>query len=132
MAASRSRPKKADPLETLLLEAVRSALQRAQERFDALDPRSAEPLRRSPARRPQLTALVGYSGGLDSTALLHVMARLAAQRGSGLHEIVAVHVHHGISRHADDWLAHCEREAAALGLRFIGRRVTVKRAGRGL
>lgn len=132
MAASRSRPKKADPLETLLLEAVASALQRAQERLEAFDPRSDEPLRRRPARRPQLTAVVGFSGGRDSTALLHVMARLAAQRGSGLHEVFAVHVHHGISRHADDWLVHCEREAAALGVRFIGRHVTVKRSGRGL
>ena len=132
MAASRTRPKKADPLETLLLEAVGSALQRAQERLDALDPRGEEPLRRKPARRPPLTAVIGYSGGRDSTALLHVMTRLAAQRGSGLHEVVAVHIHHGISRNADEWLFHCEREAAALGLRFIGRRVSVKRAGRGL
>ncbi len=132
MAASRARPRKPDPLEALLLEAVGSALQRAQQRIEALDPRSEEPLRRRPARRPPLTAVVGYSGGRDSTVLLHVMARLAAQRGSGLHEVVAVHVHHGISRHADDWLFHCEREAAALGVRFVGRRVSVKRAGRGL
>jgi PP-loop family len=130
MAASRTRPKKADPLESLLLEAVGSALQRAQERLDALDPRGEEPLRRKPARRPPLYPMTAYSGGRDSTALLHVMARLAAQRGSGLHEVVAVHIHHGISRYADEWLFHCEREAAALGLRFIGRRVTVKRAAR--
>ena len=114
------------------MKAAGAALQRARERLDALDRSSDEPLRRRPARRPPMTAVVGYSGGRDSTALLHVMARLAAQRGSGLHEVVAVHVHHGISRHADDWLAHCEREAAALGLRFVGRRVTVKRSGRGL
>jgi tRNA(Ile)-lysidine synthase len=132
MAASRARPRKPDPLEALLLEAVGSALQRAQQRFEALDPRSEEPLRRRPARRPPLKAVVGYSGGRDSTALLHVMTRFASQRASGLHEVVAVHVHHGISRDADEWLFHCEREAAALGVRFIGRRVSVKRAGRGL
>ena len=28
--------------------------------------------------------------------------------------IVAVHVHHGLSTLADDWVAHCEREVAAL------------------
>jgi tRNA(Ile)-lysidine synthase len=107
-------------------------MQRAQEQFDAIDEQGDEPLRRRVSRRPALTAVVGYSGGRDSTALLHVMARLATRRGSGLREVVAVHVHHGISRHADEWLAHCEREAAALGVRFLSRHVTVRRSGRGL
>lgn len=132
MAASRTRPRKADPLEAPLLEAVGSALQRAHDQLDALEAHSEEPLRRRPARRPPLTAVVGYSGGRDSTVLLHLMARLAAQRGSGLREVVAVHVNHGISRHAGDWLAHCERAAAALGVRLVGRHVAVRRAGRGL
>jgi tRNA(Ile)-lysidine synthase len=46
--------------------------------------------------------------------------------------VVAVHVHHGLTDHADEWLAHCEREAAALGVRFIGRHVSVRRGGRGI
>ena len=47
---------------------------------------------------------VAYSGGRDSTALLH--ATLAQARPLGL-RVVAVHVHHGLSPHADAWLAHC-------------------------
>lgn len=47
---------------------------------------------------------VAYSGGRDSTALLH--ATLQAARPLGL-QVHALHVHHGLSRHADDWLAHC-------------------------
>jgi len=132
MAASRVRPRRADPLDALLLEAVGSALQRAHERLESLAAQRDEPLRRRPARRRALTAVVGYSGGRDSTVLLHLMARLAAQRGSGLREVIAVHVNHGISRHAGDWQAHCERAAAALGIRFVGRHVSVRRAGRGL
>ncbi|WP_242616933.1 tRNA lysidine(34) synthetase TilS [Rivibacter subsaxonicus] len=47
---------------------------------------------------------VAYSGGRDSTALLH--ATLLAARDAGL-QVHALHVHHGLSAHADEWLAHC-------------------------
>lgn len=47
---------------------------------------------------------MAYSGGRDSSALLH--ATLAAAREAGL-EVHALHVHHGLSPHADAWLAHC-------------------------
>ena len=49
---------------------------------------------------------VAYSGGRDSTALLHATLRAAPPLGLRVH---ALHVHHGLSRHADEWLAHCER-----------------------
>jgi tRNA(Ile)-lysidine synthase len=59
---------------------------------------------------------VAYSGGRDSSALLHATLGAAAD-----HElrVVALHVHHGLSAHADEWLAHCERQCrrwAARGL----------------
>ena len=47
---------------------------------------------------------VAYSGGRDSTALLH--ATLAQARPLGL-RVLALHVHHGLSPHADEWLALC-------------------------
>lgn len=47
---------------------------------------------------------VAYSGGRDSTALLH--ATLQAARPLGL-QVHALHVHHGLSLYADAWLAHC-------------------------
>lgn len=50
---------------------------------------------------------VAYSGGRDSTALLH--ATLAEASGRGV-EVVALHVHHGLSPNADAWLAHCEAQ----------------------
>lgn len=53
---------------------------------------------------------VAYSGGRDSTALLH--ATLAAAQAQGT-QVVALHVHHGLSSHADDWLAHCETQCAS-------------------
>ncbi|KRG80983.1 tRNA(Ile)-lysidine synthetase [Stenotrophomonas daejeonensis] len=50
--------------------------------------------------------LVGFSGGLDSTVLLHLLAHAPDRREAGLR---AVHVHHGLQAGADDWAAHCQR-----------------------
>jgi len=48
--------------------------------------------------------LLGLSGGLDSVALLHLLATQAPIRDAGLR---AIHVHHGLQAAADDWAAHC-------------------------
>ncbi|HVK51668.1 MAG TPA: tRNA lysidine(34) synthetase TilS [Pseudoxanthomonas sp.] len=50
--------------------------------------------------------LVAYSGGLDSSVLLHTLAHDSAWRARGVR---AVHVHHGLQAAADDWTAHCRR-----------------------
>ncbi|MEX8494356.1 tRNA lysidine(34) synthetase TilS [Sphaerotilus sp.] len=58
---------------------------------------------------------VACSGGRDSIALLHATwraARVLADDTGQLHPIHALHVHHGLSRHADDWLAHCADQCA--------------------
>lgn len=56
------------------------------------------------ARSPQVRRLVvGVSGGLDSTVLLHLLRTLAPRHGR---ELLAVHVHHGLSPYADRWVAH--------------------------
>jgi tRNA(Ile)-lysidine synthase len=57
---------------------------------------------------------VAFSGGLDSTALLHATARAA--EGA---RVVALHVHHGLQAQADDWAAHCERIAGEFGVAFL-------------
>ena len=48
---------------------------------------------------------VAYSGGRDSTALLH--ATLAAKSPNDGMRVLALHVHHGLSPNADAWLTHC-------------------------
>jgi tRNA(Ile)-lysidine synthase len=63
---------------------------------------------------------VAYSGGLDSGVLLAVMARL----GLG-DRLRALHVDHGLHADSADWARHCERRAAALGVRYLGVRVEV-------
>lgn len=65
---------------------------------------------------------VAYSGGLDSSVLLHLAGAYAAAHGIPL---CAFHVHHGLSANADEWQAHCECESVRLGIRFDSRRVTL-------
>jgi tRNA(Ile)-lysidine synthase len=72
---------------------------------------------------------VALSGGRDSTALLHACAVIAPRHGIALS---AIHVHHGLSAHADAWAAACERSAASLTVPLVGRRVAVANAGDGI
>ena len=65
---------------------------------------------------------IALSGGLDSSALLHLAQAYAGANGI---ELYAFHVHHGLSPNADAWLAHCEQACAALGVRFEARRVVL-------
>ena len=68
--------------------------------------------------------LVGFSGGLDSTVLLHLLAADVEVRDRGLR---AVHVHHGLAAQADDWAAHCQRRCDALTVPLQVVRVDVDR-----
>lgn len=62
---------------------------------------------------PQVRRLtVGFSGGLDSTVLLHALGHL---RPPGL-QLEAVHVDHGWRPESADWARHCVARAAALGI----------------
>lgn len=55
--------------------------------------------------------LVAWSGGPDSTALLHACRQLI-----GGDALVAVHVNHRLQRAADDMAAWCARESDTLGV----------------
>lgn len=51
------------------------------------------------------TLVVGFSGGLDSTVLLHVLASYPSLKS----RIKAVHINHSISPNASAWQTHCEQ-----------------------
>jgi tRNA(Ile)-lysidine synthase len=67
---------------------------------------------------------VAFSGGIDSAVLLDAAVRVA-----GASRCMALHVHHGLSPHADEWLADCELFARERGVDFAAQRVEVQRAG---
>lgn len=68
--------------------------------------------------------IVGFSGGLDSTVLLHTLSAYPL-----LHSrIIAVHVNHGISQHALSWQNHCEQYCHALDIAFIAKAVEFDRS----
>lgn len=73
---------------------------------------------------------VAYSGGADSTALLHALAHTAHARESGLR---AVHVDHELHPDSARWAEHCARFCAALDVPIDVVRVEVDNArGEGL
>lgn len=65
---------------------------------------------------------IAFSGGIDSTVLLH-----AATRVLGARRCIALHVHHGLSPHADAWRSHCADVACRLDVVFDCRAVAIAR-----
>ena len=68
------------------------------------------------------TVIVGYSGGADSTALLHLMTRLQGEFDLRVH---AAHLHHGMRPEADDDVRVCAAVCAQLGVPLHVERVDV-------
>ena len=71
----------------------------------------------------QLNFSVAYSGGMDSHVLLYAMANLKKKYPFGLR---AVHVNHGLSRNADDWVVYCENICNQLNIKFVAKCVDVR------
>ncbi|WP_310737633.1 tRNA lysidine(34) synthetase TilS [Mitsuaria sp. WAJ17] len=64
---------------------------------------------------------VAWSGGRDSTALMHATARCAqalAHEGFAL-RVLGLHVHHGLSPQADGWLTQLQRQVQAWAARGL-------------
>jgi tRNA(Ile)-lysidine synthase len=57
---------------------------------------------------------IAFSGGLDSTVLLHLLAHLA--KTESLPALNAIHVHHGLQAVADAWPDHCRSVCQVLGV----------------
>lgn len=66
--------------------------------------------------------VVGFSGGLDSCVLLHLLAQL---RQTLPFQLSAHHVHHGLSLHADAWAEFCEKTCSMLNIPLTISKVSV-------
>jgi tRNA(Ile)-lysidine synthase len=73
---------------------------------------------------------IGFSGGLDSTVLVHLLADLATREA--LPPLSAVHIHHGLQAAADAWPEHCAELCRALSVPLQVIRVQVDPASASL
>jgi tRNA(Ile)-lysidine synthase len=58
---------------------------------------------------------LAYSGGIDSTVLLHLLAQIRDRFSAPLS---AIHVDHGLQAESSAWAIHCAAECADLGIPF--------------
>lgn len=79
---------------------------------------------------PYRQLLVGFSGGLDSTVLLHRLMHWRDREPDV--QIRAIHVHHGLSPYADEWVAHCDALCAAWAIPLHVERVVLENEGLGI
>lgn len=79
---------------------------------------------------PYRQLLVGFSGGLDSTVLLHRLKLWRDQQPDI--QLRAMHIHHGLSPHADAWVSHCEAVCSAWGIPLVIERVILRDEGLGI
>lgn len=78
------------------------------------------------AAMPPTPLCVAFSGGPDSSALLHALAQLPDARARGLR---ALHVDHGLHADSAAWARHAERFCATLGVPCDVLRVQVDGSG---
>lgn len=60
------------------------------------------------------TLVVGFSGGLDSTVLLHLLASFPCLKN----KITAVYINHQLSPLSNQWAAHCQAVCQALDVNY--------------
>lgn len=71
---------------------------------------------------------VGYSGGVDSHLLLALVKRVCPSHRT----LRAIHVNHQLNPAADDWQAHCVKQAAQLEVECLPIKVSLAPTGSGL
>lgn len=71
--------------------------------------------------------LIAFSGGLDSSVLLHAFCEVKKTLSNI--QLTAIHVHHGLNQQADAWLAHCQAVCAVYDVELICESVEINRSG---
>ena len=72
---------------------------------------------------------IGYSGGPDSTALVHLLSILNAKQELNLK---AIHINHNLSKHSSIWENHCIETCSKLNVNLITKSIEIKVDGGGL
>ncbi len=90
--------------ETLNVEAE------VRKQFERLDPETNP------------TIFVGFSGGLDSLALLVALVRVVGDS----HKLICLHADHGQSPHSAAWAGHCEKICNSLAVQLIVKKLEIR------
>ena len=69
--------------------------------------------------------LIALSGGLDSTVLLSLFAKLCQKQPHLQPSVRAIHIHHGLSQNAESWAKHCQNLCDQFQIPLIIERVQV-------
>ncbi|WP_062066367.1 tRNA lysidine(34) synthetase TilS [Cellvibrio sp. OA-2007] len=80
-----------------------------------------------PITSPSAIWWIGFSGGLDSTVLLHALTQLALPV-----QLRALHINHQISPNANAWQAQCADFCAQHAVPFHAEKVRVENSGKGI
>ena len=64
--------------------------------------------------------IVAFSGGIDSTVLLHALATSNSEI-----PLLAMHIDHGMQTESESWDSHCKNVAAELNVDYLSRKVIV-------
>ena len=73
--------------------------------------------------------IVAYSGGADSTALLHVLSDI---NNDCTLDLQAIHINHNLSKKSLDWVNHCKKTCSKLNIELIVESIEVSSDGGGL
>ncbi|SHO58570.1 tRNA lysidine(34) synthetase TilS [Vibrio quintilis] len=76
----------------------------------------------------QSRLVLALSGGIDSRVMLHLLSRFIRETGR---EAAAVHIHHGLSAHADLWAEQCRQWCKDVGIPFQLHPVSLDRHAKG-
>ena len=72
---------------------------------------------------------IAYSGGPDSTALLHLLSTVDLNEKA---KVQAIHINHNLSKYSDSWERHCIEQCSKLNINLITESVEIKSDGDGI
>ena len=72
---------------------------------------------------------IAYSGGSDSTALIHLLSSIKVDKNT---KVKAIHINHNLSKNSLLWERHCREQCSKLGIDLIVESVEIKSDGGGL
>ena len=72
---------------------------------------------------------IAYSGGSDSTALIHLLSSIKVDKNT---KVKAIHINHNLSKNSLLWERHCREQCSKLGIDLIAESVEIKSDGGGL